>query len=314
MVQQSDKRKTVSNISIKKSQGWKVQATERLTKIKITSVNNNDMDSSYQSDCSSPIDDTDEDPDFDVHDEINKRKKGFSFFDLNPLQKRKVVEDPEMPSTSGMCSRFKKGNPNVILGKNNNLQVDQYLAPKTSTEHEMFMNVDKQPNEPEEQVQNNKGKKRKACPSNWFKQKNKILRNSGQEYISAKSKKVMPAKSVRPPCKENCKLKCKDRVNEEIRATIFKNFWDLKDINRQRDFISKSMQAVNPEYRYSKPNSKRRLNSAFYFCVDEKRIRVCKTFFVATLDIPNRYIRTAVEKTNSGIVTEDLRGKPCLGC
>lgn len=85
----------------------------------------------------------------------------------------------------------------------------------------MSMNVDKQPNEPTEQVQNNKGKKRKRCPSSWFKEKNKTLRISGQEYISAKSKKVMPAKSIRPPCNKNCRLKCKDKVNEEIRAKIF---------------------------------------------------------------------------------------------
>lgn len=90
----------------------------------------------------------------------------------------------------------------------------------------------------------------------------------------------MPAKSIRPPCNKNCRLKCKDKVNEEIRAKIFKKFWDLKDVNRQRDFISKSMQAVNPEYRYKKPNSTRRLNSAFYFFVDDQSIRVCKTFYI----------------------------------
>lgn len=38
------------------------------------------------------------------------------------------------------------------------------LASETSTEHEMSMNVDKQPNEHTEQVQNNKGKKKKKMP------------------------------------------------------------------------------------------------------------------------------------------------------
>lgn len=72
------------------------------------------MDSSYQSDSSSPADDTDEDPDFDINDENHKRKKSFNLFHSNLLKRRKLANDLEMPSTSGMCSRFKNGNIDVI--------------------------------------------------------------------------------------------------------------------------------------------------------------------------------------------------------
>ena len=52
------------------------------------------------------------------------------------------------------------------------------------------------------------------------------------------------------------------------------------------------------------------MNSAFYFEVDGNRIRVCKRFFKATLNINDRPIRTALEKkTEKGFLTDDKRGK-----
>lgn len=119
----------------------------------------------------------------------------------------------------------------------------------------------------------------------------------------------MRAKSLQPPCGEKCRIKCTEKVSEEDRTLIFKKCWDVKDINRQKDFISKCMQQVNPNYRYVKPDSKRNMNHAFYFVVNDVKVRVCKYFFTHTLDIPNRYIRTVVSKLENGFVNEDLRGR-----
>lgn len=95
----------------------------------------------------------------------------------------------------------------------------------------------------------------------------KCFRDSGQQYTS-KSNKIVPAKAVCPPCGDKCRLKCKTKISEEQRKGIFDKYWQLSDITRQRDYISKCMEPVKPKYRYPNPESERRLNHAFFFVVN----------------------------------------------
>ena len=36
----------------------------------------------------------------------------------------------------------------------------------------------------------------------------------------------------------NCKLKCHEKMNDEVRLSVFKAFWSLGDLIRQRDYIA----------------------------------------------------------------------------
>lgn len=119
----------------------------------------------------------------------------------------------------------------------------------------------------------------------------------------------MQARKVRPACGEKCKLKCSSKIEENKRLEIFENYWSLESLKSQREFISRSMTAVRPQYQYKKEGSRRQCNHAFHFVINEVNVRVCKFFFMATLDINNRVIRTVVTKLNEGFLQEDLRGK-----
>lgn len=158
-----------------------------------------------------------------------------------------------------------------------------------------------------------KGKKRSLNKDNWSKIKSKKLRNSGEAYTSSsKSKKEMPKKELKPPCKDNCRIKCKTKISENERLELFKTYWSLGDLTRQRDFLATNMLEINPTYQYKKEGSNRKLNHAFYFEINGKRIRVCKEFFKNTLGINDRPIRTVISKKNTatgGVVADDLRGK-----
>lgn len=69
------------------------------------------------------------------------------------------------------------------------------------------------------------------------------------------------------------------------------------------------MEEVQPKYRYMQARQ-RRLNRAFYFTVDDQKVRVCRRFFMATLDISTKVVRTVILKSDStGFVETDLRGK-----
>jgi len=58
--------------------------------------------------------------------------------------------------------------------------------------------------------------------------------NAGMKHISSKGKTV-PERTMKGPCK--CRMKCYERIPEETRISIFRSYWELGDINRQRDYI-----------------------------------------------------------------------------
>lgn len=112
------------------------------------------------------------------------------------------------------------------------------------------------------------------------------------------------------PCTEKCRLKCSANINTEERYMIFHQFWDLGDLTLQRTFIRDSMTDIEPKYKYTNAKNPRCNNKAYHFLVNNNKIRVCKTFFKATLNISDRMIFTVQKKINeNGFVIEDLRGK-----
>lgn len=166
-------------------------------------------------------------------------------------------------------------------------------------------------------------RKKLRLPSTWQKANAKMLRNSGEAYLSVsivkntdgtktKSKVVRSAKTLLPPCGNKCKLKCSEKLNEVQRTKIFREYWDLKDLEKQREFISSNLTPVTPRYKYSNKQEPRKPNNAYYFLVAGKQIRVCKYFFMATLAINHKVITTVLKKQiqcESGKVLEkDKRG------
>ncbi|XP_063635068.1 uncharacterized protein LOC134805772 [Cydia splendana] len=160
---------------------------------------------------------------------------------------------------------------------------------------------------------NNKGtRKRKAAPESWIRNTAKRLKNNGKSYTS-RSNRIVPEKTLKPPCTIKCKRNCTQIFTETQRKIIFENYWEMGDLQRQREYILRHISPIYPKYSYKVHNSNRGHNNAFYFTVNQQRIRVCKTFFKATLDITDRVIRTVIQKTedenDSCVLSLDQRGK-----
>lgn len=99
-------------------------------------------------------------------------------------------------------------------------------------------------------------------------------------------------------------------MNDADRNTIFNSYWALGEIELQRSFIRNSMIEVKPKYKYTNAERPRNPNCAYYFTVNGIKIRVCKKFFINTLDICDKIIRTVKSKTNEqGFIERDLRGR-----
>lgn len=165
-------------------------------------------------------------------------------------------------------------------------------------------------NELEENSYVKKSKKRVARVEEWLSNKAKKLRNTGKSYISrSKTKKIIPARSLKPPCGDKCKMECSTKIHEDCRKKIFANYWGLGDITLQRNFINSSTKAIVPAFRFSGKEKPRGYNNAYYFDVDNEKIRVCKKFFMNTLDINDRVIRTVFQKRDLGFIEIEKRGK-----
>lgn len=104
----------------------------------------------------------------------------------------------------------------------------------------------------------------------------KRLRDSGLGYESIKitkadkNKKIVerPAKKLLPPCSQKCRLKCSEKFKEEVRQKIFHEYWDMANLQRQRDFIASSMGSIAPKFARA---DRRRLNHTFNFKLDHQK-------------------------------------------
>lgn len=157
-----------------------------------------------------------------------------------------------------------------------------------------------------------KGKKRKRDPKAWKKNKRKVLRDSGKQYVSSRGK-IVQERKMGPPCK--CRLNCTTRVPENARKILFKEYWVLGSFQRQRDFLATCVELLQVQYRRitinSTPKPPRKPNSSFFFLQNGNKIRVCKSFLMSTLGIKERSVRTVMEAKFGGIgvTPDDKRGK-----
>ncbi|KAL4083738.1 hypothetical protein QTP88_029054 [Uroleucon formosanum] len=190
--------------------------------------------------------------------------------------------------------------PNGDENVENNIGIADHPTDNNETESRN----DKEPKRPKKVI---------PKPLHWKANVRKEKRNSGQEYTTRKNK-VVPRRKMKPPCEDKCRLHCNSKFTEIERQTIFEEFWAMGDIEKQRHYIIKATKTVTPKYRYVRADAtcNRSNNQAFYLkCgVDSENIRVCKYFFMATLDITIRMIRTTLDKqSETGAIDSDHRGR-----
>ncbi|KAJ8722458.1 hypothetical protein PYW07_003638 [Mythimna separata] len=136
----------------------------------------------------------------------------------------------------------------------------------------------------EQNLQNKKGKRKRRQEGNWKKNVAKRLRNSSKSYQSVKTKKNIPERILKSPCKENCAFKCQSNITDEQRQLLLKEFWNLGDIGKQWSFIANSVEAIILKHRYVRIDSDgnvapiRDNNNAFFYRFWNKDKSV-QTFF-----------------------------------
>lgn len=208
-------------------------------------------------------------------------------------------------SNNSSSSRSSSNSSSSSSSTDNETEIDLNPVPSTRSEAQH----DPESHVVSEMQENRIGKKRFRNSGGWKSKVAKTLRNTGKAYQSATSKQ-MPEKKMGPTCGDKCRLGCRLKMNDTSRQEIFNTYWGLGDLQKQREFIIRHTTEIKPKYRYSSTQNLRKLNTAFYFQLNDNRIRVCKTFFKNTLALNDRPISTAIsKKTETGFIQTELRGK-----
>lgn len=137
----------------------------------------------------------------------------------------------------------------------------------------------------------------------WHKNIRKKKRQSGQEYTSITGKTVPHRKFKEKDCSK-CIYKCNDSFPLEEQSKINSFYWGLGSTKSQREMI-KSLVVERPVGRKRTANLKRKCTVVYSFpstTAPIALIRVCKSFFLATLSISDAVVYTVLKKTVNGCV------------
>ncbi|KAF7991180.1 hypothetical protein HCN44_002742 [Aphidius gifuensis] len=150
-------------------------------------------------------------------------------------------------------------------------------------------------------------------PENWKVNVKKIARLKGEEYIG-KGGKIVPAKLMGPPC--DCRMLCSEKVSEKIRNQLHEVFWKTCNWEQRKQYIAMSVKE-SPKKRTRVPGKKkeetrRQVTLTYSLIVDNENITVCKTMFLRTFSLSEKFVRHAMEKKRTspgGIIGPDQRGR-----
>ena len=156
----------------------------------------------------------------------------------------------------------------------------------------------------------NRGRKRRKNIDEWARTIAKRKKNHGEEFVNHLGK-VRHAREMKKGCGQKCRYKCHSKFNENGRKDLFHTFNGLEDINKQRQFLIKYATAKQKAIQKTKGVSKRSNSINWSFPLNGECIRVCKTFFLDTLNISDQMIHTANNKSKliPGVCETDKRGK-----
>lgn len=142
----------------------------------------------------------------------------------------------------------------------------------------------------------------------------KTNRNLGQKYSTSKGK-IVAARTIKP-LRENCRNKCKNILNENIREEIFTEYWSLGTHDKRVAFISGLVGVeetkITRKKIVGKPTKNRNITYIYKFCIQGEYKVVCKSCFCHTLGETEKFITCVMQNkllSTSGITHEDLRGK-----
>ena len=153
------------------------------------------------------------------------------------------------------------------------------------------------------------GRKRGRAEDLWKQNIAKKKRQQGQEYVSVKTKKTVPARKPGPPCKDGCLL----RVPEECRNAIFKNCWDIGSYDARLSYYNSCVSERQFKRKYTaKATSLRPMKIVFQVKSRGVVYELCRAAFQSIHGMTEKEMTVFLRKRKTsptGALASDLRGK-----
>ena len=152
-----------------------------------------------------------------------------------------------------------------------------------------------------------RGRKRIRSEDKWARNVRKRLQNSGLEYTPSRGV-IRRARAIGPGCRVKCTKQCHSKIPADARLAVFHDFWQIGDVQRQRDFLGQHCKRSNKIH--GSKEGRRSKTITYTLTVNDQVVPVCKTFFLHTLNVSDKTVTTALNKLSaSGTVCWDKRGK-----
>ena len=120
---------------------------------------------------------------------------------------------------------------------------------------------------------------------------------------------LVRARKMGAGCDERCRFRCQERISIENRQKVFDYYWNLGSHPQQWNFLLKLVYSVEPKSQKTNSTSKKKWTRNYSLPADNKKIKVCKTMFLKTLDISDSIVETALTKVRQNEKMIDRRGK-----
>ena len=145
----------------------------------------------------------------------------------------------------------------------------------------------------------------------WIDSKRKQLKNTGKAYKS-RNGTLRNEKKISEPCQKTCKLKCFEKLDQDMRRAIFNKFWTIGDHSEQYNFIVNYVVRINKKRTITQGESRRSYTYVYHLpIIQNSKLVVCKTMFLNTIGCGPKMIRTAISKLAdaSRLSFKDNRGR-----
>lgn len=169
-----------------------------------------------------------------------------------------------------------------------------------------------------------RAKKGESNPSSWKRNRQKILRMKGEQYVVEKKrgdgskheqiKKPREMKEIGCASKKCFKSKEKrlcSKITNDQRREIFNRFWSDLDWKQRKVFVSTlvSQQPIK-EKKTTKAKSRRSSSLQYHLKIDNVLTPVCKQMFLSTLGIGEWTVHNWVKNAHSSGIAKSVEGFP----
>ncbi|KAK3921618.1 polyprotein [Frankliniella fusca] len=153
-------------------------------------------------------------------------------------------------------------------------------------------------------------KPRSRNPGRWKQAVIKKLKESGQAHVSLKGKE-REAKTMGDGCSATCKRRCHFNISHDDRSAVFQKFYSIENHTTKWYFVANHVKTDDIKRKTVVGPSQRKCTHTYYLPVDGIDKQVCRNFFLETLAISEKFVRTALQKKklNAGSIPVDGRGK-----